>query len=330
MEHKKSDKKFDYLEKIIKSYIETGEPIGSETLKEKYNLNVSSSTIRSIMAQLEKDGYLEKSHISSGRIPSLKAYRYYAKNVESSENQNLEERLNDIFAKRRLSIDKTIDEAAKIITEISGITLVTSTSSIKEKLRSINLTILDENSSVIILVTSSGRVENKTIFFSDEVEKEDIKIAVRVFKERLIDVALNEIQETVKLIAPILAKEIKNLDNVLKTFMQNVFNFKNEIENKIFNKNSLILSKEISREKLTEILELIEKKSIWETIEDKIEEDENLKIKIDSKEAAFISKKIENKEISKEITVVGPTKRMDYSFVLNALNLLEEFLKKEK
>lgn len=329
MDHNSAKKK-SYLKHIIESYIENGEPIGSEALKEKYNLQVSSSTIRSIMAELEKDGFLEKSHVSSGRIPTLKAYEYYASYLVDTTDNDLEAKMNDIFAKRRISIDKTIEEAAKLISEVAGITVVTSDLRSAEKLRSIQFTIIDNYSGVIVLVTSLGRVENKIVSFSNEVEKEDIKVAIRIFKERLINVALNEIQKIVEILVPILAKEIKNLDNVLKTFMQNIFNFKTNYESKIYNKNNLILSREISREKLSQILDLIEKKSIWEAIENKLDEDKNIKIKIESDEAVFISKKVENQNISKEISVVGATTRLDYSKVLSALDLLEKFLKQEK
>ncbi|MGZ9414350.1 heat-inducible transcriptional repressor HrcA [Mycoplasma sp. 5370] len=329
MEHKSAAKKKSYLKFIIESYIETGEPIGSESLKEKYKINASSSSIRSIMAELEKDGFLEKSHVSSGRIPTLKAYEYYAKNLTSQTDADLEQKLNDIFAKRRISIDKTLEEAAKLISEFVGITVITSEPLGSERLRSIQFTAIDNFMGVIVLVTSTGKVENKIVSFSNEVEKEDIKIAIRIFKERLINVALNEIQKIVEILVPILAKEIKNLDNVLKTFMQNIFNFKNEFESKIYNKNNLILSRDISREKLSEILDLIEKKSIWETIENKLDEEKNIKIQIESQETVFISKKLENENINKEISVVAPTTRLDYSKVLAALNLLEKFLKKE-
>ncbi|MBN3534931.1 heat-inducible transcriptional repressor HrcA [Mycoplasma procyoni] len=329
MEHN-SDKFTIYLKKIVESYIENGEPIGSKTLKEKYNLNASPSTIRSVMAGLEKEGFLEKSHVSSGRIPSYKAFEYYAKHLAHPEDTDLESRLQDLFAKRRISIDKTLEEAAKLISEIAGITLITSSSNSSERLRSINLTLIDNNMGVIILVTSSGKVENKTIFFSDQVEREDVRIAVRIFKERLVNVALDEIQKIVEILVPILAKEIKNLDNILNTFMQNVFNFKKEVETKIYNKSNLILSRDISRERLTEILDLIEKKSIWEAIEGKISEEENLKIQIQSDQTAFISKKIEGSEGTKEISIIGSAKRMDYSLALAGLQILEKFLKEEK
>lgn len=331
MEHI-SEKLQKYLKMIVESYISLGEPIGSNHLKKIYNLDSSPSTIRSIMAQLEDFSLLEKSHISSGRIPSILGYEYYAKYLAKDNDENLINKLEDVFAKRRISIDQTIEEAARIISEIAGITLITTTNSDNEKLKNIQLTILDETSAVIILVSSTGRVENKLLHFNNNIEKEDVKIAIRIFKERLIDAPLKEIPERIRYLSPILSREVKNLEKLISTFISEVFTFSIEYRSKVFNKNNLILSPEISREKLTDILDLIENKSIWETIEGKIEEDQNLKIIINSKEASFISKKIDanNKTSIREITVVGSTKRMDYSAALTGIKLIENFLKKEK
>ncbi|VEU59686.1 heat-inducible transcriptional repressor HrcA [Mesomycoplasma neurolyticum] len=325
-----SEKEKFYLKKIVENYISTGEAVASKTLKEAYNLNVSSSTIRSFMLNLEKKGFLEKSHISSGRIPTLKAYEYYANVLVNDNDEHWENKIINIFNKRRTSIDFTIEEAVNAISEITNLTIITSTSSDEERIRSISLTPIDKNSGVIILVTSTGRVENKTINFSKFVQKEDVKVAVRVFNERLYNVPIEEIEKIIKLLAPILSREIKNIDFVIQTFVQNIFNFKKYYKSEVFNKNDLILSKEISREKIAEILDLVEKKSIWESIEAKYNENNNLKIKIDSKETAFISKKMKDLDGNfKEITFIGAPKKIDYTMVLTTLKVLEKFLKKK-
>src|SRR5699024_12671380 len=69
------------LKTIIRDYTDLGQPIGSKTLQEQLPIRVSSATIRNEMAVLEKQGFITKEHSSSGRIPSLKGYRYYVDNL---------------------------------------------------------------------------------------------------------------------------------------------------------------------------------------------------------------------------------------------------------
>lgn len=76
-----TQRQIDILQAIISEYNETGEPVGSEVLEKKYKLGVSPATIRNEMVTLSKNGYLSKSHFSSGRIPSAKGYRFYIQNL---------------------------------------------------------------------------------------------------------------------------------------------------------------------------------------------------------------------------------------------------------
>jgi heat-inducible transcriptional repressor len=76
-----TQRQVDILKTIIQEYTETGGPVGSEILEKKYKLGVSPATIRNEMVELEKKGYLNKTHFSSGRVPSSKGYRFYIKNI---------------------------------------------------------------------------------------------------------------------------------------------------------------------------------------------------------------------------------------------------------
>lgn len=317
-----------YLKYIIELYIKTGQPVGSKNLKKFYNLDHAPSSIRNAMLFLEKEGFLEKSHASSGRIPTLKGYEYYAKFLANDTNNDLQQKLEDIFAKRRTSIDETVSEAVKIISDIANITLVTTTNNTNEKLMSIHLTIISDSSGVVVLVTSSGKVENKVIHFNETISKNDVQIAIRIFKERLLGISISQIATTLQILSPILSQEIKNTDGLLKHFVENIFNFQMQHTSQIYNKNSLILNKDISRQKLIDILEIIEKNSIWEFLEKLHPEDkqETLKINIESQETSFILKKFPQSSNLKELSIVGSTKKMNYSAILTGIKLLEDFL----
>ena len=86
-----SDRQKQILQVVIEEYINTAEPVSSAILVNKYGLDYSSATIRNDMADLEKEGYLEKTHTSSGRIPSAKGYRFYVDELLNDEKIGLDE-----------------------------------------------------------------------------------------------------------------------------------------------------------------------------------------------------------------------------------------------
>ncbi|MXR13714.1 heat-inducible transcriptional repressor HrcA [Mycoplasma flocculare] len=320
-------KKEKYLKQIVENFIKTGESIGSLNLKENYGIKKSPSYLRAIMNQLEKEGFLEKSHSSSGRIPTLQGFQYYAEFLSFDENEHLANKLKDLFARRRVSIEKTIFEAVKLISESVGTTLIATTSNENERLMSINLTQISQNEGIIVVVSSSGSVEDKKITFSDQIPQHDVKIAIRLFQERLINTPFVEISTKLLILKQELEKQIKHSDELLHHFVEKIFNFQIQNKSNIYNKNSLILDKEISRAKLIDLLSIIEKKSIWEMLDERTtNEDETLKISIKSPEASFISKKFEKSLTIKEISMIGSTKKINYSAARTGIKLLEDFL----
>ena len=88
------DRKWTIMKAIIKTYLETGEPVGSRTISKYPDLNLSSATIRNEMNYLEQIELLEKTHTSSGRVPSTKGYRYYVDHLMKPKEMNGEEVLN--------------------------------------------------------------------------------------------------------------------------------------------------------------------------------------------------------------------------------------------
>ena len=93
-------RRIEIFKAVVDEFIKTAEPVGSKTLQKKYNLQYSSATIRNDLLALEEMGYLEKTHTSSGRIPSTAGYRFYCENLlnESSVvDQKMELAIRDAF-----------------------------------------------------------------------------------------------------------------------------------------------------------------------------------------------------------------------------------------
>ncbi|ENY68938.1 Heat-inducible transcription repressor HrcA [Mycoplasmopsis bovigenitalium 51080] len=321
-----NDEKNKFLKLAIELYIETGQPVGSSTLIERYNIDCSSAKVRYILQELEQLGYLEKIHTSSGRVPSIMGYQYYASNLVVHDTQTLKEKIKDIFAKRRANVEDTVREACQVISDTVGITLVTSETNESATLKSIQLVPLTENDATIVLVTSFGEVSHRTVSLdTSKCDMNDLRIAIRIFKERLIDVPILKLRQTADSLAPILASQIKNYETILESMVNNVFDFELKNKNVVYGKDKIVLADEISRPDLSKILYLIENQSIWQTIENGIEDDSNLKISVHPDHSSIITKKINDEGKIKEISLVG-SNRMDYQKSMAAIKLLEDLI----
>ncbi|ADE19996.1 heat-inducible transcriptional repressor HrcA [Mycoplasma crocodyli] len=319
----------EILKLTVESYIEESEPISSSHLLIKYNLNYSSAKIRYLMNELEIDGFLEKAHISSGRIPSIKGLQYYSEYLAYSQQEILTSRLKKIFQKRKLQITDTVEQAVALISDITGLTLVTSIDDSNALLKSIQIVPLTEFTASVILVVSNGNVYSKTLDISNTHFKiEDVRIAIRLFKERLLNVKINELSSRALSLKDLLAKSIINYEELLEKFTSQVFDFAFTTRNKVYGKDNIILNKDINRYDLNKMLDLIENHSIWEIIEGNTPEDENLKISI-NKSGSIMSKRLPFEGTIQEISVVTPTVS-DFAKMRSAIYLLEDILKNKK
>lgn len=326
-----STKQSEIFKLIVEAYIETGEPIGSKKLLEKNKLECSSATIRNIMSELEDLDLLEKLHTSGGRIPSTFGLEYYAKYLVYDPSKYFNQKLDDLLAKRRIRVDATIDEAASIISKMANFTVVATSNNASETLKSIQLTPINDSSAIVVIVTSSGKVDSKMFNYDKkEIELSDLKIAIRLFKERLIDTPLIELSDKAKALAPLFAKQVKNYELILQKFIKTIFVFEEKTNTKAYNKNAIILSKNINREEIAKVLELIEEQSVWETIENNVDEDNNIKLDLSRPNLSIISKRInfENNENIKELSVVGPS-NINFEESFETLDLLEKLIKEK-
>src|SRR5271163_720472 len=116
------DKRKAYiLATVVYEYIQTAEPVGSVTLTQKYNLGVSSATIRNEMAELEAGGYLVQPHTSAGRVPSDSGYRTYVDRLMQPEPLDASDarQIRDEFQAASRELDGVIDQATRLLSGLS-------------------------------------------------------------------------------------------------------------------------------------------------------------------------------------------------------------------
>ena len=211
------------LKLIVEDFIKTAEPVGSNYLIQKYNLNISSATIRNEMNALEKEGLLEKTHTSSGRVPSNEGYKYYIENLRNSQiDENVKNEINTIFSKTA-SVDEVLKESCEILSHMTNLaSVVLGPSADEERLVSIQLVPINSFTVTAIFVTDKGYVENKTFNLKGDLNIEDIKQCVSLLNERLKGTKVSLLVEKMSNIKPILSEYITNYnfiyDLLIKTF----------------------------------------------------------------------------------------------------------------
>jgi heat-inducible transcriptional repressor len=254
---------------IVEEYVQFGQPVSSKVIIDKYIKDCSSATIRSEMVRLENMSFLEKSHQSSGRIPSIEGFRFYNENLKTSsydsneELLSLKKRIRAVLAKRYSSIEETIENSIKIINEVSNLTSVVSKSNENELLKRIDLIPISDTKATVIVVSSSGLINNNLITLTENVSIEDISICIRVLNDRLIETPLHKIKDKLSEVAPVIQNLVQNYEFFLQEFLNKIFdkNLKSTME--VSNSKNLVMQKEFTdREKVVKILDLLEDTNI--------------------------------------------------------------------
>ena len=180
-EHGLSERKLTILHAIIKTYLETGEPVGSRTISKYTDLNLSSATIRNEMADLEELGYILQPHTSAGRIPSDKGYRLYVDILMGEKEKELLEKEEQMFEKEEQMLEKAdkmeklLKQAAKVLASSTNYaTMVSTPMSSSNKIKFIQLTMVDEEQIIAVIVLDGNVIKNKIIRVDEPLSNENL------------------------------------------------------------------------------------------------------------------------------------------------------------
>ncbi len=184
------------LQAIVNSYVELCEPVGSKYLVEKYNLNLSSATVRNVMSWLEEEGYLEKPHTSAGRVPSDKGYRAYVNNLPYLPPISVKKQ-----AEFRDYLDKQIDEASDLIIRAADylaeqtafVSIALSPDYSSAQLQQLKILMIEPGSALVVLVISAGIVHDRLIRVPDLLDRDQLNRIGNAVETAVKGKALNDI-----------------------------------------------------------------------------------------------------------------------------------------
>ncbi len=166
------ERKTKILNAIIQTYLENGEPVGSRTISKFSDLNLSSATIRNEMSDLEELGYIVQPHTSAGRIPSDKGYRFYVDNLMKKKEQEVSE-IKELMLERTERMEQILQQVAKLLANNTNYaTLVSAPTYGRHKLKFIQLSAVNEDEVLAVIVTESNVVRNKVIAVEEPLDNE--------------------------------------------------------------------------------------------------------------------------------------------------------------
>ena len=199
------------LKEIVECYIKEVKPIGSKHLCDKFHC--SSATIRNEMAILEKMGYLEKNHISSGRIPSEVGYRYYVEHLMEPKELSGEDmlKLQTLFSNKNLTVSDAITKCLEIISDITNYTSISlGKESDENVLRQINIIPLDEEKLVALVCTDKGIVKNKQFNISPDINVIEVVKISEIINKMLVGTPISMVAERLEYdVKPIISKQVE-------------------------------------------------------------------------------------------------------------------------
>ncbi|MBA9025493.1 MULTISPECIES: heat-inducible transcriptional repressor HrcA [Bacillaceae] len=219
-----TDRQLLILQAIIDDFIRNAQPIGSRSLSKKEGITFSSATIRNEMSDLEEFGFLEKTHTSSGRIPSEKGYRYYVDHLLAPERIKTDDRriIRSIFADRIYELEKIVQKSAKILSELTNYTSIVLGPKVKDnKLKKIQIISLTKETAIAIIITDTGHVENKVISLPPSFDMNEIEKMANILNDRLVGVPLAELRDKIyKEVAVLLSQHIQNYGTLVSSLAE--------------------------------------------------------------------------------------------------------------
>lgn len=332
-----TDRQHIILKAIIQNYLETGEPVGSRTLSKSTDLNLSSATIRNEMADLEDMGYIFQPHTSAGRIPSDKGYRLYVDMLMADKEQELSD-LKNVVLEKSDKVDKVLKQAARVLANNTNYaTMISAPINHKNTLKFIQLSQVDPEQIVAVIVMKGNVIKNKIIEVDEELGNETMLKLNMLLNTSLNGMSIEEIN--LGLIARLKDQagiHSKVISDVLDA-VADIIHVEDDMEIYTCGATNIFKYPELSdKQSAQEIISAFEEKQqLAELVTETLSNEENTGIQVyigdetpvkTMKDCSVVTATYELGEgMRGTIGIIGP-KRMDYEHVMKTLQTLKNEL----
>lgn len=331
------ERKVTILKAIIKTYLETGEPVGSRTISKYTDLKLSSATIRNEMSDLEEMGYIIQPHTSAGRIPSDQGYRFYVDQIMQEKEQEVTE-VKELMIQRVDRVELVLKKLAQLLaTNTNYAAMISGPQYHRNKLKFIQLSQIDRNKLLVVIVVEGNLIKNAVVNLEDDLTPEELLNLNILLNSSLNGLTIEEINlgvisrlkeqagihsQVIDLVLGEVAEAIKADEEDLQIYTSGTTNIFKYPELSDGAKASQLIStleqKELLQELITDVNESEENSGIQVYIGDETPLQT-------MRDCSVVTANYELGEgIRGTIGIIGP-KRMDYEKVLSTLkNLMKQ------
>lgn len=323
------ERKKKILSSVVEDYIESAEPVGSKTLVEKYHLEYSSATIRNDMKVLEEEGYLEQPHVSAGRIPSTKGYRYYVDNLMKEKRLSM---MDIDYINSTINgfgdVDDIFEQVADVVSKVlSTPTVITKNNT--DTIENIKVVKISDNLLLIVLMSRNGTVKDCIAKLTDTVEDTVIEQMTSILNQNLTG---TPIQELHLVLNNVIKKDLEAFSEIMEQIINSI---KYEMSKNMKKLNSgverILENPEFSDiETVKNFINMISTKEIIDSALDKSKENKlSIVIGSENKEVLLNDYTVISLDIQKDdkylgkLSVIGP-KRMNYAKTISTLKYINE------
>lgn len=172
------ERKLAVLRAIVQDYVNTEEPVGSKSLADRHQLGVSPATIRNDMAALEEEGYIAQPHTSAGRIPTDKGYRLFVDRLAGVKPLSVaERRAIQTLLTGAIDLDDVVTRTVRLLAQLTRqVAVVQYPSLTRSAVRHVELVQLSVNRLLLVLITDTGRVDQRTVEFPAGISDDDVNV----------------------------------------------------------------------------------------------------------------------------------------------------------
>ena len=328
-----SERKVKILQAIIRNYLETGEPVGSRTISKYRDFNLSSATIRNEMSDLEEMGYILQPHTSAGRIPSDKGYRLYVDTMMEQKDREIEE-MKEVMVQKEDKMDQLLKQVAKLLAVNTNYASMITTPTIHtNKLKFIQLSRVDVNQLLAVVVVEGNVIKNNIIHTAEELDDETLLKLNILLNTHLNGLALEEINlgmiSSLKQQAGIHSEIVADVIDAIAESIH----AEEDLEVYTSGANNIFRYPELAdQQKASSIINTFEEKQLLtELVQENLSDDNNTGIQVyigeetpiqSMKDCSVVTATYELGEgMRGTIGIIGP-KRMDYDKVIGTLKTI--------
>lgn len=330
------------LQTIIDDFVQTAHPIGSRKLAKNEEINLSAATIRNVMADLEEKELLEKTHTSSGRVPSEKGYRYYVDHVISPTLKVKDlSVISHVLQDNIIELEQIVQLSTEMLSQLTNYTaIILGPDETEATLKQVQILPVTEDTAVAILVTSTGHVEHRSFPIPRNIAGSDLEKIVNILNDRLVGVPIMNLTYALETeVYELMKRHIKNYEYMFE-YIKSVVCYDESVKLYVDGKSNLLTQPEFKDvEKIYDFYTFLEKEDAIVNL--LMRHGAGLHVKI-GKENEFeavnnlslITSSFRlNKEQFGTVALIGPM-RMEYRKVISILQSLSKeltqlFLKNE-